>query len=157
MALFHFPSTVNENAARLVASGVTALAVLAFALDLPWIVAILAAGFFLRVGWGPKFSPLARLALFVAAALWAPKPVSGAPKRFAQGIGLAFTAGASALLFTGHAAAGWSLVGILVVCAVLEAAAAFCLGCWTYGRLQLLGVFSPDVCVDCAPRRVRLD
>lgn len=155
MALFSFPSTVNERAARLVATGVVTLSVAAFVLNLPWLVPLLAVGFFLRVGWGPKVSPLARLAVFAAGKLWEAKPVSGAPKRFAQGIGLVFTLTVTALLFSGATTAGWALLGGLVFAASLEAFAGFCLGCWIYGRLQLLGVFPPDVCVDCAPAGLR--
>lgn len=153
MSLFSFPAQVNEKAARLVATGVVLASVTALVFELPWIVPVLFAGFLLRVGWGPKFSPLARTAMALASRLGVPKPVTGAPKRFAQGVGAVFTGVATALLFFGPATAGWWLVGILVVFASLEAGLAFCMGCWVYGRLQAVGVFPPDLCVDCAPRR----
>ena len=152
MALFSFPSQVNEHAARLVAATVATAGLVAFFADLRWLVPVLALGFLLRVGWGPRFSLLARTAMALAPRLWEPVPVFGAPKRFAQGVGAVVTVAASVLLFTGLQTAGWALVGVLVVFASLEASVAFCMGCWVYARLQALGVFPPDACVDCAPR-----
>lgn len=151
MAIFSFPSEINERAARVVAASVVVLSLVAWAFAQPWLVALIAIGFVLRVGWGPRFSPLARLAMFSAGKLWDPVPVTGAPKRFAQGVGAVFTVSASALLFAGQATAGWTLIAVLVVFASLEAALAFCMGCWVYGRLQILGLIAPDVCVDCRP------
>jgi hypothetical protein len=153
MRIFSFPSQVNEPAARLVATGVVASLTAAWALHLPWLVPLVALGFVLRVGWGPRFSLLARGAMALAAALFPKKPVAGAPKRFAQGIGAACTVAATALFATGHAAAGWYIVAMIVGFATLEAALAFCMGCWLYRQLQRTGVFPDDVCVDCAPSR----
>lgn len=151
MAFFSFPTQINEHAARLVAGTVALAGATSLALGLRWVVPVLALGFLLRVSWGPRFSPLARAAMTLAPRLWAPVPVFGAPKRFAQGVGAVFTVTASALLFTGHPTAGWALIGTLVVFATLEAAFAFCMGCWVYGRLQAAGLLPPDACVDCAP------
>lgn len=153
MSLFSFPTEVNEHAARLVATVVTVTSVIALGLNQPGLIVLLAIGFILRVGWGPRFSPLARLAMGVAPRLWTPHPVLGAPKRFAQGVGAVVTVAASALLFVGFPMAGWSLVGVLIVFATLEASVAFCMGCWVYGRLQILGLIAPDACVDCGPSR----
>lgn len=153
MSLFSFPTEVNEHAARLVATGVVAISLVALGTSQPVLVALLAIGFILRVGWGPRFSPLARLAMGLAPRLWTPHPVFGAPKRFAQGVGAVVTVTASALLFAGFSVAGWSLVGVLVLFATLEASLAFCMGCWVYGRLQILGLIAPDTCVDCGPSR----
>ena len=152
MALFSFPSQVNERAARLVAGVVATLAITALALGAWWMVPLLALGFLLRLGWGPKVSPLGRLASTLAPKLWRTVAVSGAPKRFAQGIGAAVTVSASLLFWRGWPTAGWALVGMIALFASLEAGLSFCLGCWLYGHLQRLGVFPPDVCVDCARR-----
>lgn len=151
MSLFSFPAQVNERAARLVAGSVAAIAVVALVTKTVWLVPLLALGFLARVGWGPKFSPLARLAMATAKRLWPVLPVSGAPKRFAQGIGAAVTLVASALLFTGVTSPAWALLGMLAVFATLEAAFAFCCGCFLYAQLQRVGVFPPDACVDCSP------
>src|SRR5437879_506393 len=126
MALFHFPSQVNERAARLVAAAVAVLLGLAGLLNLPLLVPVMAVGFLLRAGWGPRFSPLARVGSAVAARLGEPLPVPGAPKRFAQGIGAGCTGVASVLFATGHRAPGWALVGLVALFAALEASVAFC-------------------------------
>lgn len=151
MALFSFPTQVNERAARLVAAVVALTALVALATQAWWLIPILSLGFFLRVGWGPKVSPLGRFASTVAPKLWPAVPVAGPPKRFAQGIGAVVTLIASVLLATQAATAGWLLVGAMVVFATLEAALSFCFGCWLFGRLQALGWVAPDVCTDCAP------
>lgn len=150
MALFSFPQQVNERAARLVAAVVATSAAAAIATQAWWVVPVLAAGYVLRVGWGPKFSPLARFAVAVAPRLWEVRPVSGAPKRFAQGIGAVVTLAASGLLAGGLLVPGWALIGVLVFFATLEAALSFCFGCWLYGVLQRAGVIPYEVCTDCA-------
>ena len=152
MSLFSFPAQVNERAARLVAATVATLLSAALLLHAWWIVPVVAIGFLLRVGWGPRLSPLARAAMWGAARLGPPRPVAGPPKRFAQGIGAACAITATALFATGYAVAASAVVGMVIVFALLEASVAFCMGCWIYGRLQRLGVVSPDVCTDCAPR-----
>ena len=149
MSLFSFPSQVNERAARLVAATVAVALGAALVLRAWWVVPLVAAGFLLRVGWGPSVSPLARAAMAVARRFWAPKPVSGAPKRFAQAIGAACTLGATGLFLAGQPTPAWALVGTVVLFATLEATVPFCAGCWIYRRLQGLGVVPADACVDC--------
>ena len=75
----------------------------------------------------------------------------GPPKRFAQGIGLAFstTAAVLALGLGLHTAAG-IVLGVLVVFATLEAALGFCAGCWAFGHLMRLGVIPEETCEACA-------
>jgi hypothetical protein len=150
MAFFSFPTQVNERAARLVAGTVALLSAVALVTQSRLLVALLAVGFLLRVAWGPKIDPIGRLAVTLAPKFWEVVPVSGAPKRFAQGIGAGVTVAASVLLHLGIATPAWALMGVLVLFAVLESALAFCAGCWMYGRLQAIGVFPPDACVDCA-------
>lgn len=155
MALFSFPQQVNERAARLVAGVVATSAAVAIATQTWWVVPLLAVGFALRVGWGPRFSPLARFAVAVAPRLWTPRAVPGAPKRFAQGIGAVVTLLASGLLAGGLLVPGWALIGVLVIFATLEAAISFCFGCWLYGALQRAGVIAPDACAECAALPVK--
>ena len=57
---FSFPDTVDEHAARLVATGVVLMGLGSLFVS-QWILVPLAVGFALRVGWGPRLSPLARL------------------------------------------------------------------------------------------------
>ena len=69
------------------------MAVTAIALDQPWILPILAYGFIARVVAGPRLSPLAMFVTkILQPAIGHPtKFVPGPPKRFAAGIGVAFT------------------------------------------------------------------
>ena len=158
-----FPDVVNELAARVVAACVVVatLAIVALgATVLPaagWALWAVAAGFALRVGWGPRLSPVGLLATrVVAPRLGAPRLVPGAPKRFAQAIGLAVT-GAAALAFTlGAPAVAWALAGILVLAASAEAIVGFCLGCWLFARLMQAGVIPASVCEACADVTARL-
>jgi len=151
MAIFSFPTQVNERAARLVGGIVFTLAVTALVTRWTPLLPILAAGFLLRVAWGPKVDPIGRLAVTVAPKLWEVVPVFGAPKRFAQGIGAIVTLTASVLAYVDLHTPAWVLIGILSVFAALEAGLGFCFGCWAYRQLQSAGVFPPDACVDCAP------
>lgn len=150
MSLFSFPALVNERAARLVAMGVAVSLLGSLLLHRTWIVPLLAVGFLLRVGWGPRFSPLARAAVRAADLFGPPKLVAGAPKRFAQAIGAACTVSATGLYALGMTAVANGVVLMVVAFATLEVTLAFCMGCWLYGRLQRVGLVSPSVCVDCA-------
>jgi hypothetical protein len=61
--------------------------------------------------------------------------VPGRPKRFAQSIGLAFTASASLAWALGAPGVALVLTGLLAVAATLEAAFAICLGCIAYSAI----------------------
>ena len=153
-----FPATVNEKAARVVASGVVAQAVLFLAFRWSFLLLTLAFGFLARMIAGPTFSPLARLAVHVVAPrLGEPKTVSGPPKRFAQGIGLGVSSIALLSLFAGPSTLAVAAIVVLVFAASLEAGLGFCLGCWMYGHLVRLGVLPESSCVECSdislPRR----
>ncbi|MGD1057734.1 MAG: DUF4395 domain-containing protein [Solirubrobacteraceae bacterium] len=154
-----YPNPVNEVAARVTAGGVVILGVLALALQLPWLAIVLGVGFLLRVLSGPRFSPLALLAsrVIVPRLPWAPRPVAGPPKRFAQLIGLTFSL-AAALLFYVFAlnTAAYVVLGVLVLAAVLESVFGICVGCRAFALLMRVGVIPPEVCESCnniwAPR-----
>lgn len=154
---FTFPLIVNESAARLVAGMVACLACAIAFSGVHALLPLLAFGFLLRVLAGPKLSPLAILAVKVLVPRFGlpSRPVAGAPKRFAQGIGLAMTTLASVLSLALHqrAAADATLV-VLVAFATLESVFGFCAGCWLYGVLMRAGWLGADACVDCAPKKV---
>jgi hypothetical protein len=149
--LFSFPDPVNETAARIVAGGVVLMGVLFLATGSGWVLLLLTFGFLARVLTGPTLSPLGQLATRVVTPLL-PGPhrsVPGAPKRFAQGIGLGFTAGASTAWLLGLLGLAQVLVAGLVMAATLEAALAVCLGCIVYNRM-----FGCDDCDDISTRLV---
>ena len=148
--VFAFPNPVNEYAARITAALVVLLSVLTLLTGIGWGLAIIAAGFWLRVLFGPRISPLARLSVRVLTPLLGKtRLVPGPPKRFAQGIGAAVSSAAALLLAAGLAPAAWSLLAVLIVAASLEAFAGFCLGCAIFGFLQRRGLIPEDVCEAC--------
>jgi hypothetical protein len=132
--LFRFPDPVNETSARVVAAGVVVQALLFLGLGWGWVLVPLTYGFAARVLTGPTLSPLGQLATRVVTPRLrvAHRFVPGPPKRFAQGIGLAFTAGASVAWLLDASAVSYALVGLLVVAATLESVLAVCLGCIVY-------------------------
>jgi len=91
---FSFPNPVNDAAARTVAIGVVTMALVALVTNTAWLLIPLTYGFVARVAAGPKISPLGQFAVRIAAPRLTrfQKSVPGPPKRFAQAIGLAFTA-----------------------------------------------------------------
>lgn len=154
--LIGFPAVVNEKAARVVATGVVAITAFTLATGWWWLSALLALGFALRVAAGPRFSPLGRLAVgVVAPRLGAPKMVAGAPKQFAQGVGLVFTVAATVALALGAPVVTVVLLSVLLVFASLEAFVGFCAGCFVFGQLIRLGVVADDTCAECADISLR--
>lgn len=152
MDVFGFPNPVNEKAARTVAAGVAAIAVVTLLTGWHWLIVVLAVGFAARVLTGPKLSVLGQLATrVVAPRLGMPRFVPGPPKRFAQAIGLTLTtvAAVGSLGFGVHLL-GTALIAVLLVFALLESVLGFCAGCWLFGRLMALGIIPEDVCEACA-------
>jgi len=163
VAILGFPDPVNEKAARAVAGQVLMVAVATLALSVfvgttwLWLVGALAVGFLARVLTGPTLSPFGQLATrVIAPRLGRPTFVAGAPKRFAQGMGLAVTSVATATLAAGHPGITQLLLAVLVVAAGLEAIFAFCIGCHTFTVLMRLGVIPEHICAECADISSRL-
>jgi hypothetical protein len=149
--IFGFPRTVNEVSARLVAAGVVAQAGLLLLTRNPLFLVTLTYGFLARVLTGPTLSPLGQLVTRVITPRlnFAEKIVPGAPKRFAQGIGLTFTAAASLAWLLNSPAAAFSLIGLLSIAASLEAFLGFCLGCKIFAVLMKTGLVPADICEEC--------
>ncbi|MEC5191688.1 MULTISPECIES: DUF4395 domain-containing protein [unclassified Arthrobacter] len=148
--VFAFPNPVNEYAARVTAALVVLVSVLTLLTGFGWGLAVIAAGFWLRVLFGPRISPLAQLSVKVLTPrLGKTRLVPGPPKRFAQGIGAALSTAAVVLLAAGLGPAAWILLTVLIVAASLEAFAGFCLGCAVFGFLQRHGLIPEDVCEAC--------
>jgi hypothetical protein len=149
---FGFPNPVNEKAARVVAGVVAILGIAILATGARWLLLVLAYGFWARVLTGPTLSPLGRVAMrVVAPRLGPPKYVAGPPKRFAQGMGAAFTTAAVVLwLAFGADAAAEVLTVMLVLAATLESVFALCLGCQVFAGLMRLGLVPAETCERCA-------
>jgi len=150
--VFSFPDPVNEVSARLVAAGVVLMGLATIAFDAKWILVPLAYGFLARVLTGPTMSPLGQLVTRVITPRLGvePKYVPGPPKRFAQGIGVAFSVTALVLAFGFDAFTAAKVVLVLLVAAAtLESVFALCLGCKAFAVLMRLGVIPDDVCERC--------
>lgn len=132
--LFRFPDPVNETSARVVAAGVVAQTVAFMVFREGWLLVPLVYGFLARVLTGPTLSPLGQFATRVVTPLLKVEHrfVPGPPKRFAQGIGLAFSGFAALGWIAGAPTLTFVLLGGLIVAATLESALAVCLGCIVY-------------------------
>ena len=157
-SLFSFPNPVNDVAARTVASGVVVMGLLVAVLGWGWVLIPLTFGFIARVASGPRFSPLGLLATKVVAPRLPQfeKLVPGPPKRFAQAIGVGFTATAAVLWLAGATGASRLVVALLVGAAFLEAAFGFCLGCRIFAVLMRTGVIPTTVCAECNDLSLRI-
>ena len=149
--LLSFPNPVNETSARVVAGGVAVIGIAFTVTGNSWILAVLTYGFVARVLSGPTLSPLGRLATQVITPRLDVQHrfVPGPPKRFAQGMGAAFTLTASVLVVIGSTTPARFVIAALIVAALLEALFAICLGCIIFGWLMKLGVIPDDVCEEC--------
>jgi len=150
-SLFSFPNPVNEVSARLVAGGVLVMCLVTIGLNLKWATAVIACGFIARVLTGPSLSPLGQLMTRVVTPRLhvAARPVAGPPKRFAQGIGVAFSAAALILTILGYWGAAQIVLGLLSAAAFLESALGICLGCRAFAILMRAGVVPEEVCEKC--------
>jgi hypothetical protein len=148
---FSFPNPVNEVSARLVAAGVVVMSVLTIALNVKWATAVIAYGFIARVLTGPTLSPLGQIVTRVVTPRlpFAARPVAGPPKRFAQGIGVAFSVTALLLTIFGVWGAAQIVLGLLATAAFLESALGLCLGCKAFAVLIRFGAIPEEVCERC--------
>jgi len=150
--VFTFPNPVNEVSARLVAGGVVLLSGVTIVFDQRWLTLVIAYGFFARVLAGPTLSPLGQFVTRIVTPRLhlAERPVAGPPKRFAQAIGLAFSASAAVLALALHlTTAAYVVLGALIVAATLESVFGVCLGCKAFALLMRFGVIPADVCERC--------
>jgi hypothetical protein len=150
-AVFSFPNPVNEVSARLVAAGVVVMSILTIGFNLKWATAVIAYGFVARVLTGPSLSPLGQVMTRVVTPLLrvTARPVAGPPKRFAQGIGAAFSLAALLLTIFGFWGAAQIVLGLLTAAALLESAFGLCLGCKAFAVLMRIGVVPEEVCEKC--------
>lgn len=151
-SVFSFPNPVNDTSARLVASGVVAMAIAFLVTGWSWLLGLLAYGFVARVLCGPRFSPLGRIVTDVVTPRLSIEHrfSPGPPKRFAQGIGATFSIAALIALAVGSLGAAKVIIGLLAVAATLEAAFGLCLGCMVFAWLMRRGVIPDDVCAECS-------
>ncbi len=119
------------------------LLLLAFLLDSPALVALVALAQFL----GALALPVAPYRLFYLGVVRRfnlapanPQPDHPEPHRFALLVGALFNGAGALAIVGGLAALGWALVWIVIALANLNFWLNFCLGCWMYYRLNRIGV-----------------
>jgi hypothetical protein len=158
MGVIGFPNPVDEVSARLVAATVVCLALLTIVFGAAWACPVIAFGFLLRVLAGPKLSPIGLTVTKIVRPRLSvePKLTAGPPKRFAQGIGAAFSIAGSVLWILDLHTASRVVVAMLAGAASLEAFVGFCLGCAIFSRLMRWGVIPESVCEDCNDISARL-
>lgn len=152
-ATFTFPHPVNEIAARWVAGMVVVLTLGIVLSNVYWLMFVLAYGFLARVLTGPKLSPMGLLAtrLFVPRLGNRTKMVAGPPKRFAQAVGLVFSATALILVYGfGMEIVAEGVLVVLALFAALESFVGFCTGCFVFGYLIKWGLVPEKTCKRCA-------
>ncbi len=134
---------VDQTGLKVGQAATIILLILAFVIDSPLLVALVALAQLL----GGLDSPAAPYRLFYQRAL---KPTgvvkpnvindNPEPHHFAMLVGALFNGLATVALLAGAPILGWVLVGIVVVLANLNFWANFCLGCWMYYQFNRLGV-----------------
>lgn len=149
--LFSFPNPVNETSARLVAAGVVLQGIAFLVIREWWVLVPLAFGFLARVLTGPTLSPLGQFVTRVVTPRLRVQHrlVPGPPKRFAQGIGLAFSAGALIAWLADGRLVSYVLIVGLIGAATLESVFAVCLGCIVFNQLIRWGLIPESVCREC--------
>ena len=149
--LFSFPNPVNEFSARFVAGMVSILTIATILTENQFVAGFLLYGFLARVATGPTLSPMGLLATrVIVPALGNPtKLVAGPPKRFAQTIGLVFSATAFIMLMLDFVLIFQIILSILVIFALLESLAGFCAGCFVFNYLMEWKIIPQSVCESC--------
>jgi len=149
--LFSFPNPVNEFSARFVAGMVSILTIAAILTENQFVAGFLLYGFLARVATGPTLSPMGLLATrVIVPVLGNPtKLVAGPPKRFAQTIGLVFSATAFIMLMLDFVLIFQITLSILVIFALLESLAGFCAGCFVFNYLMKWKIIPQSVCESC--------
>jgi hypothetical protein len=136
---------LDANLLKFSQAWVVALSALAFALQLPWLVAV-AAVLLAISALVPNIGPFRLLyrLVVVPAKLLRPRIVEDdpAPHRFAQAVGAAFLIASTICLYAlpGVQAVGWGLDLIVFVLATLNLTVGFCAGCLVYYQLGRIGL-----------------
>lgn len=132
---------LDRTALRFNQGAIITLLVLAFVLNQPWLVAVVAAVMALGTA-APNlalFQRLYRDALRPAGLLKPDVHVEeAAPHRFAQGMGAGVLALATLAFALGAPAVGWGLAILVVVLAAANLVFGFCAGCFVFFQLRKL-------------------
>ena len=136
-------SKVDHNAIKFNQVSITLVSLGAFIGDWPLLAGVL--GLILAVGTArPSWGLFRFIYQWVALPLGLLRPHilddDPAPHRFAQGVGAAVLILGYAALLGGADAAGWTLVVLVTVLALVNVVFDFCAGCFVYYQLRRVGV-----------------
>lgn len=128
---------IDESTARVNGAIVVGVLLLSLVPAFRWLQLYLLLDFGIKVLLGFAYSPNCAIAGAVAGALKLPvATVPAAPKRFAGAVAMVFIVAAMASWFAlGSATGFYAFTAVFFVCALLESAAGFCVGCFVYGIL----------------------
>ena len=145
------PQLVNEAVVRGTAVQVFLLAAAAVIWGSFIPIIVLAADFFIRVAFKPRYSLLVLISksAVVPVFRFRSKNILYRPKRFAAGIGLCLSVAGLVLAFLGQTTAMRFVVGLLGFFSFLEAFFRFCAGCKIFGLLVRLGIADEGLGTDC--------
>ncbi len=134
---------VDQSALQVNQVFIIGLLMLAFLLDVVWLVALVAVVMLLGTA-VPTLSLFKRIYqhLLKPAGIVRPQVITDNPEphRFAQGLGGVFVTLATTALLAGLPVLGWALAWLVVVLAALNLFLGFCAGCFVYYQLGKLGV-----------------
>jgi uncharacterized protein DUF4395 len=124
---------IDAHAPRTNQAVIGSLTLLAFVLDAQWLPALLAAQLAIGLTLGRRFClPCLLYFEFLQPRLGEGPIEDSRPPRFANMVGLAFLAGATAAFLAGVPVLGWTLTLIVAALALLAAGTGLCMGCEAY-------------------------
>lgn len=131
----------DRTALKVNQAAIITLLLIAFVVNLPWLVALVAAVMALGTA-SPQLALFQRLYRDVLRPAGLLRPdlhaEDAAPHRFAQGFGAGVLVAASLALFGGLGLLGWVLTLVVVVLAAINLLFGFCAGCFVYLQLARL-------------------
>ena len=141
---YHDTHVIDARAPRTNQAVIGSLALLAFVLDLEWLVAVLALQLAVGLAFGRRFClPCLLYFEVIQPRLGEGRIEDARPPRFANFVGLAFLGAATAAFALGATIVGWALALVVAALALLAASTGVCVGCEAYlwlARLRGLGV-----------------
>ena len=136
---------VDNNVTRIIAAIVLILAITGVVLQNYFIYLFLTYDFLTRTFLHGRGSLLKLLGKQIVKAFnIKPKPINAAPRKFAAGLGLIFSLSIGILIFLQLIIPSYVVGGILVICAFMESALGFCLGCYVYSYIILPFIKNPE-------------
>ena len=112
----------------------TIVLMVAFVLDIRWLVPVMGVVLLVGAALGPRFGPFLRLyAAVIKPRLPAPKHLEDPrPPRFAALVGTVFLAGSTLAFAGGNEVVAWALALVVAMLAGVAAISGLCIGCEVY-------------------------